>query len=165
MKLLITEAVSWNEDQKKELQGLGHELIYIQDERIPLKEQGIGVENIEGAICNGLFLYNDIADFKNLRYIQLTSAGYDRVPMEYITEHHIEIHNARGVYSVPMAEFALCGVLQLYKQSRFFAKTRSSMCGKNTEGFRNCPEKMSALWAAEAWGQSVPNAFKRLNVM
>ena len=124
MKLLITGAISWKEEQKKELQGLGHELIYIQDERIPLKEQGIKVENIEGAICNGLFLYNDIADFKNLRYIQLTSAGYDRVPMEYITEHHIEIHNARGVYSVPMAEFALCGVLQLYKQSRFFGENQ-----------------------------------------
>lgn len=124
MRMLITGAVSWEEEQKKELQGLGHELIYIQDERIPLKEQGIRVENIEGAICNGLFLYNDIADFKNLRYIQLTSAGYDRVPMEYITEHHIEIHNARGVYSVPMAEFALCGVLQLYKQSRFFGENQ-----------------------------------------
>ena len=33
----------------------------------------------------------------------------------------IELHNAAGVYSVPMAEFAVCGILQLYKQSRFFA--------------------------------------------
>ena len=43
MRLLITGAVSWEEDEKKELQRLGHELIYIQDERIPLKEQGIRV--------------------------------------------------------------------------------------------------------------------------
>ena len=75
-------------------------------------------------------LYNDIADFKNLRYIQLTSAGYDRVPMEYITEHHIEIHNAKGVYSVPMAEFALCGVLQLYKQPIFWRKPETACVGK-----------------------------------
>ena len=40
--------------------------------------------------------------------------------MDYIQAKGIRIHNARGVYSIPMAEFALSGVLQLYKQSRFF---------------------------------------------
>ena len=40
--------------------------------------------------------------------------------MDYVEQHGIEIHNARGVYSIPMAEFALCGVLQLYKQSGYF---------------------------------------------
>jgi phosphoglycerate dehydrogenase-like enzyme len=40
--------------------------------------------------------------------------------MAYVKIHNIEIHNARGVYSIPMAEFAVSGVLQLYKQSRFF---------------------------------------------
>lgn len=128
MKLLITGAIAWNEKQKKELQKLGHELIYIQDERIPLEEQGINPKEIEGIICNGLFLYNEISDFKSLQYIQLTSAGFDRVPMNYIKEHSIEIHNARGVYSIPMAEFAVGGVLQLYKQSKFFYKNQKEHC-------------------------------------
>ena len=35
------------------------------------------------------------------------------------------IHNTRGVYSIPMAEFALSGVLQLYKQSRFFSENQA----------------------------------------
>ena len=34
------------------------------------------------------------------------------------------IFNARGVYSIPMAEFALCGVLQLYKRSRIFYRSQ-----------------------------------------
>lgn len=120
MRLLVTGAVSWNEKQIKELEDLGHEVFYVQDERIPLESQGIDASQIEGVICNGLFLYNKITAFHSLRYIQLTSAGYDRVPMDYIKRHQIEIHNAGSVYSVPMAEFALSGVLQLYKQSRFF---------------------------------------------
>lgn len=120
MKLLITGAIHWGDAQINEFKKLGHEIIYIQDERIPLREQGIEVKDIEGTVCNGLFLYNEISDFKKLKYIQLTSAGFDRVPMDYIREHQIEIHNARGVYSIPMAEFAVCGVLQIYKQSRFF---------------------------------------------
>ena len=44
--------------------------------------------------------------------------------MEYIKEHKIEIHNARGVYSIPMAEFAIAGVLQLYKEMRFFSNNQ-----------------------------------------
>ncbi|MDO4453086.1 MAG: NAD(P)-dependent oxidoreductase [Eubacteriales bacterium] len=126
MKLLLTGAVSWSEEQKNSLRELGNEILYIQDERIPLKEQSIDTEKIEGAVCNGLFLYNNIEDFKSLKYIQLTSAGFDRVPMDYIQKHQIEIHNARGVYSIPMAEFAVSGVLQLYKQSHFFYENQKN---------------------------------------
>ena len=70
---------------------------------------------MEGVVCNGLFLHHPIERFPNLRFIQLTSAGYDRVPMDIVREKGIEIHNARGVYSVPMAEFAVAGVLSVYK--------------------------------------------------
>lgn len=120
MKMLLTGAVTWTEEQINEIRNLGNEIMYIQDERIPLAEQNIDIMRIEGVICNGLFLYNNIDDFKNLKYIQLTSAGFDRVPMEYVQEHHIKIYNARGVYSIPMAEFAVGGVLQICKKSRIF---------------------------------------------
>ncbi len=122
MKLLLTGAYKYTEQQLEAIRSKGHEIYYIQDERIPLREQelSISVEEIEGVVCNGLFLYNDIKEFRSLRYIQLTSAGFDRVPMEYIKEHGIEIYNARGVYSIPMAEYVIGGVLQIYKQLSFF---------------------------------------------
>ena len=96
---------------------MGHEVLFLQYEKdeLPCSEDWA-----EGVICNGLFLYHPIEKFTNLRYIQLTSAGYDRVPIDYIKEHNITIYNARGVYSIPMAEFAVSSVLQLYKQSSFF---------------------------------------------
>lgn len=120
MKLLITGAVQWTDEQKEKIRSLGNELIYAQDERIPLSRQGIEESAIEAVICNALFVYNDIKKFTSLKYIQLTSAGYDRAPMDFIRKSGIRIYNARGVYSVPMAEFALCGALQLYKKSGFF---------------------------------------------
>lgn len=120
MKLLVTGAITWKKEEIDELKDLGHEIIFIQDERIPLNDQNINMENIEGVICNGLFLYNNINNFKKLRYIQLTSAGFDRVPLDYIINNKIVIHNAKGVYSIPMSEFVLAGVLQIYKKSKFF---------------------------------------------
>ncbi len=117
MRLLVTGAWKCTKEQLKALEKKGHSVVFLQNEKDALP---CAYEEIEGVICNGLFLYHTIEKFTSLRYIQLTSAGFDRVPMDYVQAHGITIHNARGVYSIPMAEFAVSGVLQLYKQSRFF---------------------------------------------
>ena len=117
MNLLVTGAWQCTEEQLNELRRMGHEVCFMQYEKDDLP---CDYAWVEGVICNGLFLSHPIEKFINLKYIQLTSAGFDRVPMDYVKAHNIEIHNAKGVYSIPMAEYAVCGVLQLYKQSRFF---------------------------------------------
>ncbi len=117
MNLLLTGAFAWNEKELNELRHMGHEVVFMQQEKDALP---CSAEWVEGIIGNGIFLYHPIEQFTSLRYIQLTSAGFDRVPMEYVKTCDISIYNARGVYSVPMAEFAISGVLQLFKQSRFF---------------------------------------------
>lgn len=122
IKLMIAGAVNFSDEQLHNISSLGYDITSVNDERIPLNKQDISCEDFDAVICNGLFLYNDIKDFKELKFIQLTSAGYDRVPMDYIKESGIKIKNAAGVYSIPMAEFALSGVLQLYKQSRYFGE-------------------------------------------
>ena len=117
MRLLITGAWSEAGQYIPELKRMGHETAFLQWERDALP---CPYDWPEGVICNGLFLHHPIEQFTNLRFIQLTSAGADRIPMDYIQANGIELHTARGVYSVPMAEFAVCGVLELYKRSRFF---------------------------------------------
>ncbi|MBP5639365.1 MAG: hypothetical protein J6X55_07795 [Victivallales bacterium] len=121
MKLLVTGAWQATPEQLQQLHVMGHEVILQPQESEPL---GFSCENVEGTICNDLFLVHPIEKFTHLRYIQLTSAGFDRVPMDYVAKQKIEIHNARGVYSAPMAEFAIAGVLQLYKQAEFFRENQ-----------------------------------------
>lgn len=116
-KLLLTGAFQYTLEQISILESLGYEITYVQDER---KELDMDVSEIEAVVCNGLFLYNPIEKFKNLKLIQLTSAGFDRVPMDYIKANDIHIYNAHGVYSVPMAEWAILKILEIYKCSRFF---------------------------------------------
>lgn len=139
MNLLVTGAWREAETHMDELTAMGHRVVFLRQESDPLPCEA---EWVEGVICNGLFLHHPIDRFTNLRLIQLTSAGYDRVDMDFVRAHGIEIHNAGGVYSVPMAEFALCGVLQLYKQAEFFRENRRArrwekhrglreLCGKN----------------------------------
>lgn len=123
MNLLVTGAFDCTENELNMLRERGHNVVFMQQEKSPLPcEAGW----VEGIIGNGIFLSHPIEQFTSLRYIQLTSAGFDRVPMDYVEQHGIEIHNARGVYSIPMAEFAVSGVLQLYKQSGYFHENQKA---------------------------------------
>jgi len=133
MRLLVTGAWSDAQAHLPQLQAMGHETVFLQQEgdALPCEPQWV-----EGVICNGLFLHHPIAQFSNLRYIQLTSAGFDRVPMAYIRQKGIEIHNAAGVYSAPMAEFAVSGVLQLYKQADFFRENQKAHKWEKHRGLR-----------------------------
>ena len=117
MNLLITGAWQQAKEYIPTIESKGHRVQFLQFEKDALP---CDYEWVEGIIGNGIFLSHPIEKFSNLKYIQLTSAGFDRVPMDYVKEHGIEIYNARGVYSVPMAEYAVAGVLELYKKMRFF---------------------------------------------
>lgn len=134
MKLLLTGAFKATEEQLNNIRSLGYELVFMQDERgdIPCS-----CEKIDGVICDGLFLYHDINKFSALKFIQLTSAGFDRVPMDEAKRRGIKVFNARGVYSIPMAEYAVWGVLSLYKRGRFFENNRNQ---KKWEKHRSIPE-------------------------
>ena len=122
MELLVTGAFSDAKLHMRELEEKGHRVHFLQFEK---DELPCSPDQIEGVICNGLFLFHAIENFTSLRFIQLTSAGYDRVPMEYVREHGIEIHNARGVYSIPMAEFAVACVLEHYKKLAVFREQQT----------------------------------------
>lgn len=121
MNLLITGAWQSARENLDEIRQLGHCVEFAQHEKDSLP---CPYEWVEGVVCNGLFLHHPIEKFSNLKFIQLTSAGFDRIPMDYVKGRGIEIHNARGVYSIPMAEYALAGVLQLYKQMEFFRENQ-----------------------------------------
>lgn len=120
MKAIVTGALQPTSDDLAALEKLGLEVTVHPDERAPVADP----EDYEVAVCNNLFGFHNIDTFSNLKYIQLTAAGMDRVPLDRIREKGIELRNAAGVYSIPMAEFALWGVLELYKQGRFFAENQ-----------------------------------------
>lgn len=157
MNILVTGAWSCAKDYIEQIENSGNNVIFMQCER---DELPCSYDWVEAVICNGLFLYQEIEKFANLRLIQLTSAGFDRVPMEYIKENKIDIYNARGVYSVPMAEFALCGVLQIYKESRFFFKNQSEHKWEKHRGLKELIDKKVCIVGCGSVGNECAKRFK-----
>lgn len=83
MNLLVTGAWQGAKDGIEQLKMLGHQVQFLQFEK---DELPCSYEWVEGVICNGLFLSHPIERFTHLKYIQLTSAGFDRVDMQYVKD-------------------------------------------------------------------------------
>lgn len=157
MKILLTGAFNYTDKQLKELKENGNDIIYIKDEK---EELDIDCTNIEAVVCNNLFLYNDISKFEKLKYIQLTSAGTDRIPIEYINRHGIKLNNARGVYSIPIAEWTVLKILEIYKKSRlFYLQQKDKIWNKD----RNIIELNGKNVAIIGYGSIGEEIAKRLN--
>lgn len=156
MNVLVTGAFQLNSEELAALETVGHRVFVHPDERIPVEQP----ERYEAVVCNGLFLYNPIERFTNLRLIQLTSAGLDRVPLDYVRAHGIELHNAAGVYSVPMAEFAIGGILQLYKQSRFFAANQAQHKWEKHRGLLELSGKRACILGCGDVGREIAKRLK-----
>jgi phosphoglycerate dehydrogenase-like enzyme len=157
MNLLITGAWADAKTHPRAIEDQGHSVAFIQMEN---DELPCAPEWVEGVVCNGLFLYHPITDFPNLRFIQLTSAGFDRVPMDYVQSHGIEIHNARGVYSAPMAEFAVGSVLQIYKQFPFFRENQKAHRWEKRRDLRELTGKTVVILGCGSVGTECAKRFR-----
>lgn len=148
MKTLITRSFKLDEQQKQQLVDLGLVITYQQDEAAEVNDP----EQFETVIAYDLFRHNDIGRFTGLRYIQLTSAGMDHLPLKEIAERGITLKNARGVYSAPMAEFAISGLLQLYKRSREFWQNQQRRQWRRLRGLQELAEKQVCIIGAGSIG-------------
>ena len=113
MKTLIAGNLNPTAEELQALKALGLD-ITMQPDELQIVDHP---EQYEAIICNFLFQNNPFEKFTNLKYLQLLSAGKDRVPLDYIAEHGIILHNAHGVYSVPMAEWTVMTILEVCKHA------------------------------------------------
>lgn len=152
MRILLTGAFQYNEEQLKTIEDLGAKVFFLQQEKDELPLQA---SEIDAIVCNGIFLYHKLEDFSSLKYIQLTSAGFDRVPLDEIKKRNIIINNARGVYSIPMAEWALARILERYKHLTTFNGNQKQSVWVKDRNLREINGTSVAIVGAGNIGQEV----------
>lgn len=121
MKLLLANPNKFNEVQINEFEKLGYSIFKWNNELEVLSEDFYDSDVV---VCNSLFVHNDISHFNNLKMIQLMSVGLDRVPLEEIEKRGIRLENAGDIYSIPMAEWVILKILELYKDTRHFERAQ-----------------------------------------
>lgn len=156
-RLLLTGCFAYTEQQFRQIQSLGYDIHFMQQESGALP---VEASSIDAVVCNGLFLSHPIEEFTRLRFIQLTSAGLDRVPVDEIEKRQIELCNARGVYGIPMAEWAVFRVLEHYKQGCFFRKEQMDGHWTKHRGLREMAGNKIAIIGAGNVGTEVAKRFR-----
>lgn len=155
MKTLITRSLKLTPQEQTYLTGLGLEITFHADEAAQVSEP----EQYEAVIAYDLFRANPLEKFVNLKYLQITSAGLDHLPLAEINRRGIVLKNARGVYSVPIAEFALCSVLQLYKKSRQFAAAQAAHRWHRLRGIQEIAGKTVCVVGVGSIGNEIAKRF------
>lgn len=117
LNLLITNAFQLSKSDVIRIRNLGYVVTIIEHENKMLE---LDFSIYDGVICNSLFLYNKIENFSNLKFIQVTSAGLDRLPLNYIRDKEIILFSAGNTYAIPMSEWIIAKILEIYKKSRYF---------------------------------------------
>lgn len=113
MRMLMAHAQGFTQEMFDAFASIGMEPVFLPGPEAQTYD--INFSDIDAVFCYRFFCYNEISRFTSLKYIHTTSSGIDHMPLDYIHSHGIILNNARGVYSEPMAEFALGAVLQFYK--------------------------------------------------
>ena len=157
MKLLLTGAFRYTEEHLTALKSAGFEISFVQNE---LEKLSIDCSDFDAVVCNGLFLHNNVEDFKNLKSVQLTSAGYDRVPVSLFAKRGIALFNAKGVYNIPMAEWAVLKTLEIYKNSKFFHKNQEKAIWEKNRSLLELYGKTVLIIGVGNIGQECAKRFK-----
>lgn len=113
MKALFT--YDYGKAEMEALRQLGYDIIITNEANIEYTEE---MKEVEILVCYNPFKTLDIRKLKKLKWIQLSSIGIDQVPMETLRENNIILSNNRGGYSIPMGEWIVMSILELYKKSR-----------------------------------------------
>ncbi len=159
MNLLITGAWEQAKDYIPAIEEMGHNVIFMQQEKDQIP---CDTDWAEGVICNGFFLYHPIEVFHNLRFIQLTSAGFDRVPMDYIKSHGISVYNAKDVYSIPVAEHAVACALWFYRGLGRFRESQKEQKWEKRRDLKELNGKIVLILGCGSVGQACAKAFSSL---
>lgn len=161
MNLLLTGAAGINEIFLRSLKQQNWNVDILQYETDILENPS----KYDAVICNGLFLHTPIEEFVNLKVIHLTSAGLDRVPLDYISNSGIQLFNARGVYSIPMAEWVVATILQEYKRLPFFSSNQTNRRWNKNRSLRELSNKKTAIIGAGNVGEEIAKRLKPFNTI
>lgn len=118
----------------------------------------------EAGVFKGGTLTNEFLDsMPNLKWVQLTSAGFNRADFEYLRQRNITLTCARGAYSEPCAEDVVCKLLVLERQVRKYILKQGKSWGREPQTIELCG-KTAAVLGAGSIGVEVAKRLKAFNM-
>lgn len=114
-KLLITVPMKTNDIDR--IINLGYEVSVCLENDLSFEKSIHNFKDIDCMICHNPFRKVLFDDFVNLKWIQLTSSGFENIPLDNFVNRDILITNNSGAFSIAVAEWIIMRILESYKNS------------------------------------------------
>jgi phosphoglycerate dehydrogenase-like enzyme len=113
MKILLT--YDYGKERMQSIKDLGFDYICLKEKSATYSPL---LDDVEVLCCYSPFNTLDISKLPNLKWIQLSSTGFDQVPRAAVEEKHIIITNNKYGYAIPIGEWIVLKTLELLKKTR-----------------------------------------------
>lgn len=161
MRILVTGASKLSAMQMESIEAPGHQVAFLQNE---VDQLPVIASDVEAILCNSLFTHHPEDQFVNLRLVQATSAGLDRLPVDALASRGVRVEPARGVYSAAIAEFVLLMILQIYKKSAVFFKQQQRRLWLKQRDLKELTELTACIVGYGSIGMEVAMRLKSFEV-
>lgn len=150
IKALFT--YNYGKESMDKIKSLGYDIITIGEKNAFYSEE---LKDIEVLACYNPFQTLDITKIKKLKWIQLSSAGIDQLPIDYVRNSSIIVTNNRGGYSVPMGEWIVLKILELLKHShRLYENQKIKLWKMDTTILELCGKTISFIGTGSIAGEA-----------
>ncbi|NLT57674.1 MAG: hypothetical protein GXX99_01775 [Clostridiales bacterium] len=130
INLLMTDTQRFSQAQLDAIAALGYKVDVLPD-RQPL-DPGRAAD-YEVVVCHSLFKFTPPNAFPNLKFVHSYATGVEALPLAALREAGLIVCKGKDLYSIPMAEWAVSKLLDVYKLSgRFAAQQKQHLWAKPT---------------------------------
>lgn len=133
MKIKALFTYTFEKEKMNKLEDLGYEIIKGKERALEYTDE---LKDVEMLVTYNAFESLDIGKMKNLKWIQLISDGINQVPKEKVEEGNIILTNNSDSYSIPIAEWIISAILDIFKQSYSFYKNKEKKLWKLNSSLR-----------------------------
>lgn len=105
-----------------------------------------------------------IEQAENLKMVAVLSAGIDELPFEALKKKDVIITNVRGIHKIPMAEYAISMLLQVYRDAKQITGDEKKHVWERSKRAWEISGKTMLVAGTGAIGQEVARLAKAFNM-
>lgn len=109
------------EERINTLEQLGYEVFYEDERNFRYRDY---MNEIDVLVTHNVFKGVNLERFPKLKWIQLTSMGFEQVPKKEVLERKIIVTNNKKGYSIPMGEWIVLNILEMMKNRKSIYKNQ-----------------------------------------
>ncbi|MCI8341873.1 MAG: hypothetical protein HFE62_01455 [Firmicutes bacterium] len=158
LKLLYVGKDNTTDENMEKVRKLGYDVMRHRDVKVPLTEEEMQCDVL--VMVETFFQENNIEDFKNLKFIQAQMVGTDTVDIDGFKKRGIIYCNSRGVFDIPISEFVMMRVLDIYKRMRVYEEQTANRSWRKQYDMPEVNGKKAAVLGTGGIGTEIAKRMK-----